>query len=278
MSTVKKERNSRVSKASAESKEYVVEKILSRRKRNRKVQYYLKWKGFDDTENSWESAENLNCKHLISIFEAQRAKTTLKVKVNIDSERSLRTRKTLNTQTVEATKPVLEESETDKENSEEIKGSSIKPLKTNTEEVATKINEEEQPKPTTTVAVAASVIAKPTKNAKVSENTSTITNEPKEPAAKTVTTSKSYELINGSLLVTDFLNRPSVQTGFDKNLEVEKILGATNFENRLYLVVKFHGDDEPQLILNTVVNRKIPQMVIKFYEDSLSWDTDDEQG
>ncbi|KAI8117510.1 hypothetical protein FF38_13317 [Lucilia cuprina] len=273
MSTAKKERSSRVvSKTSAESKEYVVEKILSRRTRNRKVQYYLKWKGFDESANSWESAENLNCKHLINIFEAQRAKTTLKVKVNIDSDRSLtlRTRKTLNSQTVEATKTALEESETDKENSEDLKDSSIKPLKTDAEEVATKANAEEQPKSTKTA-----VIAKSTKNTKVSENSSTITKETKEPAAET---SKSYEIINENILVTDFLTRPSVQTGFDKGLEVEKILGATNVKDQLYLVVKFHGDDEPQLILNTIVNQKIPQMVIKFYEESLSWDTDDEQG
>ncbi|XP_046810795.1 chromobox protein homolog 3-like [Lucilia cuprina] len=277
MSTAKKERSSRVvSKTSAEKKKYVVEKILSRRKRNRKVQYYLKWKGFDESENSWESAENLNCKHLINIFEAQIAKTTLKVKVNVDSDRSLtlRTRKTLNSQTVEATKPALDESETDKENSEDLKDSSIKPLKTDAEEVATKANAEEQPKTTKTA-----VIAKSTRNTKVSENSSTITKETKEPAAETtLATSKSYEIINENLLVTDFLTRPSVQTGFDKGLEVEKILGATNVKDQLYLVVKFHGDDEPQLILNTIVNRKIPQMVIKFYEDSLSWDTDDEQG
>ncbi|KAM7344427.1 chromobox protein homolog 3-like [Cochliomyia hominivorax] len=156
---------------SRDKKEFIVEKILSSRMRNRRLEYLLKWKGFDDSENSWEPAKNLDCPEMIKLFEENQIETE------------------------------------------------------------TRIEE----------------------------------------------TAKSYEIINEKYLVTDFLTRDSVQTGFEKGLDVEHILGATNVKGCLYLVLKFQGDNEPQLIQAEIVNQKIPQMVIKFYERQLIWESDDEE-
>ncbi|XP_016656170.1 chromobox protein homolog 1-like [Acyrthosiphon pisum] len=49
--------------------EYIVEKILDKRVIKNKVEYFLKWNGYDDTDNTWEPLENLNCKDLIIDFE-----------------------------------------------------------------------------------------------------------------------------------------------------------------------------------------------------------------
>lgn len=58
-----------------EEEEYVVEKIVSHRMtRKGKLEYFLKWKGFTDADNTWEPAENLNCRELVDAYEAERKK------------------------------------------------------------------------------------------------------------------------------------------------------------------------------------------------------------
>ncbi|XP_053202890.1 chromobox protein homolog 3-like [Panonychus citri] len=67
MSPVKRLRKSTV----RDTKEYTVEKIVDKRINNGKVEYLLKWHGYDDRDNTWEPVDNLSCDALIENYKQQ---------------------------------------------------------------------------------------------------------------------------------------------------------------------------------------------------------------
>ncbi|KAG5883080.1 hypothetical protein JTB14_031191 [Gonioctena quinquepunctata] len=146
------------------AEEYVVEKIISSRVNEKGVtEYYLKWIGYDEKDNSWEPEGNLDCPGLIEAFKKEQIRK-------------------------------------DKEAERKRKSSILSDGK-----VVKKKNDEKK------------------------------------------------------------------SLGFDRGLQPEKIIGATDSPGQLMFLIKWTGTDEADLVPAKQANEKCPQVVIKFYEERLKW-------
>lgn len=168
-----------------EAGEFSVEKVVDRRVVNGKVEYYLKWKGYPSSENSWEPEENVDCPDLVQAFEETRKK---------------------------------KEKEGLLPNTAKEEGSSKKGRK------------------------------------------STASSEDKAPAAKRKSTGGEDKKI-----------------GFDRGLEPEEILGATDHNGQLMFLMKWKDAANADLVPAKQANVKCPQVVIKFYESRLTWQTSEKK-
>ena len=48
---------------------YPVERIINKRRRNRRMEYLVKWQGYPNSSNTWEPDWNLDCKELLAEYE-----------------------------------------------------------------------------------------------------------------------------------------------------------------------------------------------------------------
>jgi Chromo shadow domain len=67
------------------------------------------------------------------------------------------------------------------------------------------------------------------------------------------------------------------QTGFDRDLMPEKIVGATKKGGTLKFLMKWVGSDLMDFVLAKEANVLCPSLVIAYYEERLKWNEDEEE-
>lgn len=161
-----------------EEEEFVVEKVVDARMRSGKKEYLLKWKGYPDSENTWEPEDNLDCAELISDFEEKQKK--------------------------------------DKDEKKKRK----------------------------------------------------VSKEPAGDGEGVSSSSKKKKKVS-----EDEENKPR---GFDRGLQPERIIGATDSSGELMFLMKWKDSDEADLVPARQANVRCPQVVIAFYEERLTWHSHDD--
>ncbi|VDD74910.1 unnamed protein product [Mesocestoides corti] len=217
-----------MSDAEDSGEEFIVEKVLRVRIRNGKKEYFLKWKGYPDEENTWEPEENLDCPDLIKEFEENQKRST-----------RLRT-------------------------SGGIKRTSNASISSDVHHEDDSVNETEDQvvKPNDT-----------TSTVKTQSTEMDLQNDKDDAALQNTRKRRSSSLI---LEKSDSQSVTKVH-GFDRNLKAERIIGATESSGELMFLIKWKDSDIADLVPARIANVKSPQVVIKFYEERLTWHTPDAQ-
>ncbi|KAL4153640.1 hypothetical protein QTP88_001473 [Uroleucon formosanum] len=229
-------------KVEGEQEEYFVEKILNKRIRNNKVEYFLKWTGYNDIYNTWEPVEYLKCDDLIKEFEKSKQQENKKKEDIIVRSR----KRALNNSTAKICS--LSEPGT----SNDCNNSSFHKLKSKVK----KTNELSE----------AGSSKECTINLFHQRNIKT---EKSDESNKSDLTKNNDNYDEDENSVSEEIENVS-KTTLNKK-EGEEIIGATKLDGQLVFLMKWKGIDKADLISSKEAYSKYPRITFKYYETNLKW-------
>ncbi|ODM92025.1 Heterochromatin protein 1 [Orchesella cincta] len=254
------ERKLKEKKAKAEKKSssspfsdlYSVEKVLKKRRgATGKPEYFLKWKGYPDSDNTWEPWENISPEVLIDFESKLKERNAAPGKESSPQREFYIVEKVLKKRRGTTGKPEYllkwegyPDSDNTWEPEENISSGIILDFERKLKErkAAEAKKEQEPPK---------SVEA---------EDTSSF-----EESSSFEETSSSEETSEEENEAKKRQVEPS-PSGVDREPELEYILGVENHDGNIWMKIKFHGKDKEKLVRSKDANIKWPQKVIDFYE------------
>lgn len=260
-----------------QEEEYVVERIIDKRTVKGKIEYYLKWKGYNDNENTWEPKENLDCPDLIEAFEKELAEKQ-KAKAEAKRGKSSDTRNTkrdgVPTKTTTKKRKLARKS--DDSDEDDVQDISDADSDTTDRSKKKKVRK-------TAVQITSS---SDSDSENLTSKKSSTKPAAKKPSPQTNRTSTLRELKtstkapvpeNGERNTNKVAESPDterLQTDrvLDNGLEPEKIIGATEVSGELMFLVKWKNMNQADLISSKIAKIACPQTVITFFEERLTWD------
>lgn len=71
---------------------------------------------------------------------------------------------------------------------------------------------------------------------------------------------------------TSLRSMNTIENGFDRGQKIEKIIGLKPpYKGKLLFIVKWENIKETEEVESTIMNIKVPQLVLEFYQNNIKW-------